>query len=633
MHTENLHPIRVKRHSPYPSTTVKVIDRSLTLTLLTLLSPVLIIRGAIAIMTQHKLFDRRQMMGAYNKSFTMYQFAGHRRGRSLAILFNLLAGQMSWLGTKADNKHGSGELNPGIFSSKDMQKRIGIITTDEIDEYIIPAKAISYLKLLARTIMVTLFTGARTRPLPRQINLMGVPVSNLTLDEVLQWMIDSVKQEKKRFIPFVNAHCFNMASQNINYRNILRRADKVLPDGSGVRLACRFHGLNLKDNLNGTDLFPHLCCRAANEGISIYLLGAEEGVAQQVANRMITRYPKLIIAGTRNGFFTDEQNDEVINEINRSGAGILLVAMGVPQQEQWLDNNINRLQTQINLAVGGLFDFYSERISRAPLWLRELGMEWSWRLLQEPARMWRRYVLGNPAFILRAMFDSHRHGIIRLLSARKSSAYSRLVWWLKRQLSARIKRLLDVSVAIIALLLLSPLLLLTAILIRIDSPGPIIFRQERVGLRGITFNLIKFRSMYIDAEQRKAELIANNEMVGGVIFKLKNDPRITRIGKFIRRYSIDELPQLWNVLRGDMSLVGPRPALPNEVEQYTISERRRLLAVPGITCIWQVSGRSEIPFEQQVIMDMQYIHHSSIRKDMKLLLQTVPSVISGRGAY
>ena len=139
--------------------------------------------------------------------------------------------------------------------------------------------------------------------------------------------------------------------------------------------------------------------------------------------------------------------------------------------------------------------------------------------------------------------------------------------------------------------------------------------------------------MYIDAEARKQELMDQNEMQGGVLFKMKDDPRITRVGGFIRRYSIDELPQLWNVLRGDMSLVGPRPPVPSEVEQYSISDRRRLDAIPGITGLWQVSGRSDIPFDQQVELDVQYIHNATLWENIKLLLKTIPAVLSGRGAY
>jgi lipopolysaccharide/colanic/teichoic acid biosynthesis glycosyltransferase len=139
--------------------------------------------------------------------------------------------------------------------------------------------------------------------------------------------------------------------------------------------------------------------------------------------------------------------------------------------------------------------------------------------------------------------------------------------------------------------------------------------------------------MYIDAEQRKVELMSRNEMQGGVLFKMKDDPRITRVGRVIRRTSIDELPQLWNVLRGDMSLVGPRPCLPTEAENYSIEDRNRLDALPGLTCTWQVSGRSDIPFKQQVRMDVEYIHRASMAEDLRLMFKTIPAIVSGRGAY
>lgn len=195
------------------------------------------------------------------------------------------------------------------------------------------------------------------------------------------------------------------------------------------------------------------------------------------------------------------------------------------------------------------------------------------------------------------------------------------------------KRLLDINAASVLLLLLSPVFLGVILAIRRDSPGPVFFQQTRVGRYGKLFKMWKFRSMYIDAEARKKELMAQNEMNGGVLFKMKHDPRITPVGRFIRKASIDELPQLWNVLKGDMSLVGPRPALPSEVNQYSLAERRRLEVIPGITCIWQVSGRSDIPFDQQVGLDVEYIESQSFWLDIKLLLLTVPAVVLGRGAY
>ena len=195
------------------------------------------------------------------------------------------------------------------------------------------------------------------------------------------------------------------------------------------------------------------------------------------------------------------------------------------------------------------------------------------------------------------------------------------------------KRALDVAGAAVGLVLLTPLLLIVAILIRIESPGPVFFAQTRIGRRGNPFRCWKFRSMTIDAEQRQAELMACNEMSGGTTFKMKHDPRITRIGRFIRKASIDELPQLWNVLIGEMSLVGPRPPLPAEVARYSAVDRQRLSVKPGITCTWQVTGRSDIPFREQVALDLRYIRERSLLLDIRLLLMTVPAVLLARGAY
>jgi lipopolysaccharide/colanic/teichoic acid biosynthesis glycosyltransferase len=196
-----------------------------------------------------------------------------------------------------------------------------------------------------------------------------------------------------------------------------------------------------------------------------------------------------------------------------------------------------------------------------------------------------------------------------------------------------LKRIIDIAGSIVLLILLLPFLAWIGVMISLGSPGPVFFRQTRIGKWATPFCMYKFRSMYVDAEARKAALAGSNEMKGAVTFKIKHDPRITPIGRHLRRASIDELPQLWNVLKGDMSLVGPRPAIPSEVIEYTLSDRRRLEVKPGITCIWQVSGRSNIPFEQQVELDAAYIDSQSFWMDLKLLLKTIPAVLLGRGAF
>lgn len=206
------------------------------------------------------------------------------------------------------------------------------------------------------------------------------------------------------------------------------------------------------------------------------------------------------------------------------------------------------------------------------------------------------------------------------------------LWVIRTKLLARLKRVLDVSVASIAIVLTSPIMLVTAILIKLESPGPVIFKQVRVGKDGEHFYCYKFRSMYVDAEQRLRELQAKNE-ADGPVFKMKRDPRVTRVGRVIRKLSIDELPQLFNVLKGEMSLVGPRPALPSEVAKYTYEQIGRLHAIPGITGLQQVSGRSDLDFKRWVELDLQYIAEQSIWKDIEILLRTIPAVLLGRGAY
>jgi exopolysaccharide biosynthesis polyprenyl glycosylphosphotransferase len=196
-----------------------------------------------------------------------------------------------------------------------------------------------------------------------------------------------------------------------------------------------------------------------------------------------------------------------------------------------------------------------------------------------------------------------------------------------------VKRALDIVVSALGMILLAPVFLAIAIAVKLSSPGPVFFSQVRVGRYGRHFNFYKFRSMRQDAESLKDGLKKQNESKDGVIFKMKDDPRITKVGRFLRRTSLDELPQLWNVFIGDMSLVGPRPPVPSEVQEYTLEDRKRLDVIPGITCLWQIKGRSEIPFHEQVRLDKEYILAPGIWKDLVILLKTVPPIIGGKGAY
>ena len=199
--------------------------------------------------------------------------------------------------------------------------------------------------------------------------------------------------------------------------------------------------------------------------------------------------------------------------------------------------------------------------------------------------------------------------------------------------ASALKRLLDIVVALVMLMLLAPLFAAVAISIRLTDRGPVLFWQARVGQWGTEFPFPKFRSMVVNAEKLKDKLLAANDHKNGVTFKMKKDPRVTWIGRIIRKTSIDELPQLWCVLKGDMSLVGPRPPVPREVALYSLRDRRRLDVKPGLTCIWQVSGRGDIPFDRQVELDVRYIESQSLWLDLLLLLKTAPAILMGKGAY
>jgi lipopolysaccharide/colanic/teichoic acid biosynthesis glycosyltransferase len=219
--------------------------------------------------------------------------------------------------------------------------------------------------------------------------------------------------------------------------------------------------------------------------------------------------------------------------------------------------------------------------------------------------------------------------------------WKRLAWNFVTGFARFVKRIFDIVVSLIAIVCLAPVFLFIAVAVKLDG-GPIFFRQTRYGLYGREFGMLKFRSMCVDAEAKLKDLLDKNEKKEGITFKMKDDPRITRIGKIIRKSSLDELPQFWNVLKGEMSIVGPRPPVKREVELYEQRHRRRFNAKPGITCLWQVGeregglfeigDRNSIDFEEQVDLDVRYIESQSLWKDILLLLKTIPAILFGKGA-
>ena len=468
-------------------------------------------------------------------------------------------------------------------------------------------------------------------PIDTAIRLFGLRLENQTLHWTARSLGAINENSSQKAIAFINADCVNKlcSPSGVEYRRALDGFDQLYADGVGMRVAAKLQGQEFVDNVNGTDLFPMLAKELHLRRRRVFLLGGKPGVAEKLTRYLEINFPDLIVAGHHHGFLTGESSEKVVDKINRSSSDVVLVAMGAPTQEIWINEYKSKMTCRLLIGVGGLFDFYSGDVSRAPLWLRKLSLEWVWRLLVQPKHKAKRYLIGNPVFLFRAWCNARQKkpkiGFLQQLL--------KVQWQARIYATAYIQRCIAVLLASTMLFLLSPLMLIIAFLIKQESPGAAIFRQTRVGKHGRQFSIYKFRSMFVDAEERLSEYKDDNESKEKIIFKLKDDPRVTRVGRFIRRSSIDELPQLVNVLLGTMSLVGPRPPLPGEVALYDSPQNYRLQCTPGITGIWQVSGRSNLPFKQQLEMDIDYILRKSILTDIAILIRTVPAVLFARGAY
>ena len=240
-------------------------------------------------------------------------------------------------------------------------------------------------------------------PLPgRAVRLFGLGVCDTSRAAAAHWIVSQAVQGARTRIGFINAHCVNVMYRDDAYRTALQHCDRIFVDGSGMMLAARSAGIALTDNLNGTDLFPVLCRQAALAGQGIFLFGGREGVAREAGQRMLAEIPGLVVSGSHHGYVANgPDEDRLIDAINASKAAIVLVGLGVPAQELWIARNHTRLHAAVLIGVGGLFDYYSGRIARAPTLLRRSGLEWVWRMAMEPRRLAGRYVLGNVEFLAR----------------------------------------------------------------------------------------------------------------------------------------------------------------------------------------------------------------------------------------
>jgi N-acetylglucosaminyldiphosphoundecaprenol N-acetyl-beta-D-mannosaminyltransferase len=386
-------------------------DVALSSAVLAALAPALLLRALVARARTGRVLERTALVGRYRRPFEALAFADDAPGRGLPALLNVLRGDRAIVGpralTPAEAADGSWqprfEVRPGLVSRYSLKRRTGVAHESEAaaDRELVYGQSLrGDLGIMARAVPLALL-GADAGEAPPELDVLGVRIVNTTMAEALDWIVEGARGRDRRLLAFVNPDCLNIAVRDPAYRGTLTGAARVLPDGIGLHLAGKLLGTPLRENVNGTDLFPLLCERLASTDLSVYLLGARPGIADEAARRMQERYPGLRVAGIASGYFSGDEEEAVVDAINRSGAGVLLVAMGVPRQEAWLARWHDRLAPPVRMGVGGLFDFYSGRIPRAPAWLRELGLEWTYRLRQEPGRMWRRYVIGNPQFLWR----------------------------------------------------------------------------------------------------------------------------------------------------------------------------------------------------------------------------------------
>lgn len=235
-----------------------------------------------------------------------------------------------------------------------------------------------------------------------KLNVLDIDFLSISMEEAVALIEQVISVGDKQCVSFINADCLNISCKDQDYHSLLNSQSIVLPDGAGIKIACQMIGEKLEANLNGTDLLPRLWKSSPSKGYSFYLLGAEPGVTERMKQNLEETYPGVHIAGHHHGYFKQgEETEEVIRKINASKPNILLVAFGAPRQEKWIFEHQDKIDSNVLMGVGGLFDFYSGDKKRAPMWMRNTGLEWVYRLYLEPGRLWRRYIVGNPLFVYR----------------------------------------------------------------------------------------------------------------------------------------------------------------------------------------------------------------------------------------
>ena len=460
-------------------------------------------------------------------------------------------------------------------------------------------------------------------------------ITPINESEFRQYLQLSLKQNQgNQSVSFIDAAGLSLANKHTDLKLAFSSNDLLIPRGRGINVSIKLIDRGQATSTNSASLYRELLLTLESSEEPVLLFTDNKKIARKAEHEIEKLYPnlnlKMVICDTQH----EESYRWYIDKIEALKPIAVLFALDTQRQQSVLNKIKSKTNTPLLVGLGYPFFDAVFEISE--------GFNFS-RL--------RHSILLSPIRFLKTL-----PGVLNQIIRTKDKESSRIntiltewgwstrlkritirtkssTWVLRCKMQSVLKRVIDLMGAGIGLLFLLPLLIPVAIGIKLTSPGPLFYSQTRVGLLGKTFRMWKFRSMYIDADARKAALMAQNESSDGVIFKMKKDPRITPIGRVIRRLSIDELPQLYNVLIGEMSLVGPRPALESEVAEYPVLARARLEVLPGLTGLWQISGRSDLPFDKQVLLDTTYVNQQSITNDIKLIAKTVPAVVSGKGAY
>ena len=401
----------------------RLADSSLAFSMLLVASPALIPAWILARSFNGGL-THQERLGRWGTIFPLYMFDWGEMPQTwfirnakltlLPSLLNVVAGHMSFVGprpfspTESVSDHAAAQrfdLRPGFVCLWWIRHRANMAYLSEaaLDlEYLDNQSFWGDVAIAFRAIPASLISAKPLRA-PERLTLLGIPFNNLTMREATEVIMQLVQQQQPKQVCFVNADCVNIALGNAEYTSVLSRASLVLGDGVGIRIAGAVCNQHVRENVNGTDLLPYLCESLQKRNEGVYLLGGKPEVAKTAAAKLQESYPGLKVCGYHHGYFTAEQEQEVITSIQRSSARLLLVGFGVPHQDLWIARNLAALNVGVALGVGGLFDFYSGRIPRAPTWMRELSLEWVYRLQQEPKRMWKRYLVGNAVFLFRIL--------------------------------------------------------------------------------------------------------------------------------------------------------------------------------------------------------------------------------------